>query len=265
MGRIGPPDLVQVRVPLRIGLGRGYQPAPVVLVDRHLLGQQEPRAQPRGLSTRASTAATPRASPIPPAAITGTGVTASTTAGTNGSVATLPQTCPPAFPALRDDHVHAGRDCPPGLLGAADRGHDDSPGGVHRLDVAVRISPEKRDDPQAGVKGLVKATVVIFGENEVAAERRVVSAAVSRTTRSASSDQRQHHHAERAGIRDRRGQPGKSQPWAPGRSVVHPSISHTGVRTGLQRTLRDRCQPSQVTPRAYPASAATAVAARLIR
>ena len=45
---------------------------------------------------RASTAATPRASPIPPAAITGTGATASTTAGTNGSVATVPHTCPPA-------------------------------------------------------------------------------------------------------------------------------------------------------------------------
>ena len=45
---------------------------------------------------RASTAATPRASPIPPAAITGTGATASTTAGTSGRVAMLPHTCPPA-------------------------------------------------------------------------------------------------------------------------------------------------------------------------
>ncbi len=45
---------------------------------------------------KASTAATPRASPIPPAAITGTGATASTTAGTSGSVATVPHTCPPA-------------------------------------------------------------------------------------------------------------------------------------------------------------------------
>ena len=45
---------------------------------------------------RANTAATPRASPIPPAAMTGIGATASTTAGTNGSVATPPHTCPPA-------------------------------------------------------------------------------------------------------------------------------------------------------------------------
>jgi hypothetical protein len=42
---------------------------------------------------------------------------------------------------------------------------------VHRLDVAAGIPPDKRDDPQAGFEGLVKATVVIFGEDEVAAER----------------------------------------------------------------------------------------------
>ena len=29
----------------------------------------------------------------------------------------------------------------------------------------------KRDDPQAGLEGLVKAAVTIFGENKVAAER----------------------------------------------------------------------------------------------
>ena len=52
MRRVGPPHLVQVRVQPRIGLGRGYQPASVVLVDRHLLGQQEPRAQPRRLGTQ---------------------------------------------------------------------------------------------------------------------------------------------------------------------------------------------------------------------
>ena len=45
---------------------------------------------------RASTAATPRASPIPPAAITGTGATASTTAGISGRVAIVPHTWPPA-------------------------------------------------------------------------------------------------------------------------------------------------------------------------
>jgi DNA-binding CsgD family transcriptional regulator len=47
--RVWPPDRVEVGVALSIGLGRRYQRAPVVLVDRHLLGQQEPRAHPRGL------------------------------------------------------------------------------------------------------------------------------------------------------------------------------------------------------------------------
>ena len=46
VGRIRPPDLVQVGVPLRIGLGRLHQATAVLLVDRHLLGKQEPGAQP---------------------------------------------------------------------------------------------------------------------------------------------------------------------------------------------------------------------------
>jgi len=44
----------------------------------------------------ASTAARPRPSAMPPAASTGSGSTASTTAGTRGSVATAPCTWPPA-------------------------------------------------------------------------------------------------------------------------------------------------------------------------
>jgi hypothetical protein len=41
--------------------------------------------------------------------------------------------------------------------------HDHAPGVVHALDVAAGITHEKRDNAQAGVKGLVKATVTIFG------------------------------------------------------------------------------------------------------
>ena len=88
VGRVRPSDLVEVGVPLRIGLGGVYQTTAILLVDRHLLGKQKPGTQPRRLAPSASTAATPRASPIPPAAITGSGATASTTAGTKGSVAT---------------------------------------------------------------------------------------------------------------------------------------------------------------------------------
>ena len=51
---------------------------------------------------RASTAASPRPSAMPPAAITGTGATASTTAGTSGSVATCRAPGhPPPSPAPR--------------------------------------------------------------------------------------------------------------------------------------------------------------------
>jgi hypothetical protein len=78
---------------------------------------------------------------------------------------------PAGLPALRNDHVHAGRDCPPRLVCTADRVHNDSPGVMHLLDVAARITQKERHDPQAGLKSLVKATVMIFGENEVAAKR----------------------------------------------------------------------------------------------
>ena len=120
---------------------------------------------------RASTAATPRASPIPPAAITGTGATASTTAGTSGRVATVTPHVAAGFPALRDDHVHPRRDGPPCFLGRADRVQDNAPGVVDLLDVAAGIAHKKRDDSQAGLQGLVKTVVLVFGEHEVAAKR----------------------------------------------------------------------------------------------
>jgi hypothetical protein len=79
---------------------------------------------------------------------------------------------------------------------------------VHRLDVAAGIPPHERDDPQAGLKVLVKATVVIFGEYEVAAERP--RGQRRRITHDGSGviGPGERHHAERANVRDRRGQPG---------------------------------------------------------
>ena len=90
----------------------------------------------------------------------------------------------------------------------ADRVQDNPPGVVDLLDVAAGVSQEKRHDPQAGVEGLVKATVPIFSEYEVAAkrlrgERRCLPDHACDVFRP-----RQGQHAERAGIRDRRGQPG---------------------------------------------------------
>ncbi len=77
------------------------------------------------------------------------------------------------LPALRDDHVHATSDCAPGLLGAADRVHDEPSGVVHHLDVALWIALEERDDPQARRKSLIDATVLIRVQREVAAKRTI--------------------------------------------------------------------------------------------
>jgi hypothetical protein len=170
MGRVGPADRVQVGVPLRIGLGRRYQPAPVVLVDRHLLRQQEPRTQPRGLRAQGEHRGD-AASVADPAGrdhrhrrhrVHHGGHQRQ---GRDGA-----PHVPAGLPALRDDHVHAGCDRSPCLLGAADRVHDNATGVVDLLDVAAGITHEERHDAQPGVKGLVKSAVAIFGENEVAAE-----------------------------------------------------------------------------------------------
>jgi len=168
---VGPPDRVQVGVPLRIGLYRRYQAAPVVLVDRHLLGQQEPGAQPCRLGTQGEHRGDA-------ASITDPARRDHRHRRHRVHHRWHQRKCrdgapdvPAGLPALRDDHVHAGRDGPPCFLGRAHRVHDDAPGVVDLLDVAAGITQEKRHDPQAGVKGRLKATVTVFGENEVAAER----------------------------------------------------------------------------------------------
>ncbi len=93
---VRPSHLVKVGIPRGISLGSVDQTAPVLLVDRHLVGQQELGAQQGGLRAERKHGRDAWASPIPPAATTGTGATESTTAGTSGSVATPLHTCPPA-------------------------------------------------------------------------------------------------------------------------------------------------------------------------
>jgi hypothetical protein len=110
---------------------------------------------------------------------------------------------PAGLPTLRHDDIDSAGDCPPRLFGAADRVQNDSVGVVDLLDVAGGISPEQRHDPQTGFEGLVKATVLIGVENQIAAkgtigERRRLTNHVS-----GGSGPRQRQHAERAGIRDR--------------------------------------------------------------
>jgi hypothetical protein len=140
-------------------------------VDRHLLGQQEPRAQPGGLGAEGEYRRD------------SAGVTDSAGrdhrhrrhrvhhGGHQRQGGDTPPHVAAGLPALRDDHVHAGRGRPARLLGSSHRVQDDPAGIVDLLDVAAGVTQEKRHDPQAGVKGLVEATVTILGENEVAAKR----------------------------------------------------------------------------------------------
>ena len=168
---VGPPDRVQVGVPLRIGLYRRYQAAPVVLVDRHLLGQQEPGAQPRGLGAQGEHRRDPASVSDPAGRDHRHRRHRVHHGGHQRQRPDVPPHVAAGLPALRDDHVHAGRDRAPCLLGTADREQDDAPGAVHLLDVVAWISPQERDDPQAGLERLVDATVAILGEDEVTAER----------------------------------------------------------------------------------------------
>src|SRR5439155_19496031 len=65
-------------------------------VGRRLGGGEKTRAEGDAHAPSDSAATTPRASPMPPAAMTGTGAIASTTRGTSTIVATPPATWPPA-------------------------------------------------------------------------------------------------------------------------------------------------------------------------
>src|SRR5689334_18572895 len=204
----------------------------------------------------ANTAATPRASPMPPAAITGTGATASTTADTSGRVATVPHTWPPASPALGDDDVYAGGDGSPRLLRAADGEQDDSPGIVDGLDVLTGISPDERDDPQAGLEGLVEAAMVVFAQDEVAAERprgprRRITGDGSDVLRPG-----ERHHAERAGVGDRGGQAGDRRHGRLDDGVLDAEqLAHR--RAHRPRSNRSLCRPFE--------AGGTTAAASLIR
>jgi MFS family permease len=159
--RIGPADLVQVRIQLRIGLRRGDQPAPVVLVDRHLGSQQEPGAQPGRLRAQGEHRRDAAAVPDPARRDHRHRRDRVYHRRHQRQRPDRPPHVPAGLPALRDDHVHPGRHRPPGLLGGPDRVQDDSPGVVHRLDVSAGVPPHERDDPQPGRQGLVQAAVVI--------------------------------------------------------------------------------------------------------
>src|SRR5258706_5449922 len=69
---------------------------------------------------RASAATTPRPSAMPPAAMTGTGAMASTTAGTSARTVAVLRLCPPASVPCTDDRIDTAADRLACLLQRAD-------------------------------------------------------------------------------------------------------------------------------------------------
>ena len=162
--------------------------------------------------------------------MTGTGATASTTAGTSGSVATPLQTCPPASHPCATIDVHSTPDRAPRFLDAADRVHDKPSGVMHLVDVAAGIAPEERHDPQTRRKCLIDSMVLIRGENEVAGKGPVGEGCRFPNHVSGIIGPPQPQGAEAAGIRDRGGQAGIcSDSGASTIGCSIPSNSHTGV------------------------------------
>jgi hypothetical protein len=141
--------------------------------------------------------------------MTGTGATASTTAGTNGSVATPPHTWPACLPALCNDDVHSTSDCAPRFLCTPDRVHDKPFGVMHGLDIVLGITCEQQHDPQTGGKCLIESVVLIgAAKNEIAGKGTVGECRRFTNQLSGVVGPRQCHAAESAGIGDRGGQAG---------------------------------------------------------
>jgi hypothetical protein len=206
MGSFRPADLVQVGVPVRIRLARGYQATPVLLVDRGLHGQQEARAQPRGLrAEREHSRDTP--SVRDPAGGDHWHLTYRVHHGRHqGQCRDGAPHVSASLPALCDDRVDPSRDRSPRLLGAADRMHDNRAGIMNPVDVTAGIPPRQRHDPQACVERFVDTAVLVPREPEVrpkrpAGERRRLAHHGSNIR-----GPRQPQRPERAGIRDRRSQ-----------------------------------------------------------
>ena len=145
MGCIGPSDVVEVGVPLRIGLGGVDETTAIVIVDGHLLGKQEPGTQPRRLSPKRQYG---RHSPsVPDAAGRNHGNRCHRIhdGGDQRECCDLAPHMSSRLPPLGHDDVDAAVDRPPGLLGAADRVQNDPVGVVDLFDVARWDLPPRSD------------------------------------------------------------------------------------------------------------------------
>ena len=110
---------------------------------------------------------------------------------------------PPSLPTLRHDDVNSAGDRLPSLFGASDRTQNESARIVDPLDIASGISEKQGHDPQTGLEGLIEATVLIGGENQVAAEGTIGQRCRLANHVSDRIEPGQRHHAEPAGIRNR--------------------------------------------------------------
>ena len=143
-GAVRPPDLVEVGVPLCVGLGRVHQATAILLVDGHLLGKQKPGTQPRRLSAQREDGGHAASVPDPAGRDHRHRCHRVHDGGHQGKRRDLTPHVPPGLPTLGHDDINSAGDCPPRLFGAADRVQNDSIGVVDLLDVAGGI-PQNSD------------------------------------------------------------------------------------------------------------------------
>jgi hypothetical protein len=138
---------------------------------------------------------------------------------------------PASLPTLRHDDVNSAGGCPPRLFSAADCVQNDSVGVVDLLDVAGGIAPHQRHDPHPGFNGLVKATVLIGGDNQIAAKRTIGERLRLANHVSGGSGPRQGHMPSAPAFETAAASWGTADigAWTIGCSI--PSSSQTGVRT----------------------------------
>ena len=203
MRRVRPADVVQLGVPLGVGLRRLREALPVALVDGALLRQQEARSEPGCL--RAERQHSRDTAPVADAARGDhrCGEHGVDDCGDERQRGDGAPDVPARFPALRDDDIDAGRHRAPRLVRAPDRVQDDAAGVMHGADVRRRVAPCEGDDPQPGVERSVEASVLVPLEHEIGAERTIRERERLAHERAGVVRPRQRERPERAGVRNR--------------------------------------------------------------
>lgn len=173
MWRIRPSDLVQIGIPLRVGLGGANQATTILIVDRHLRRQQESGTQPRRLRAELEHGGHAASVPDTPGRDHGHRGHRVHDGGHQGKRRDAAPYVASGLPALCHDDISTAADGPPRLFGTADRLQKERVGIVDLVDVVTWIPPHQRHDPKAGVESLFEATVLIGGDDQIAAERSV--------------------------------------------------------------------------------------------